>query len=136
MVLVLSDQGRFVDMTLNQARVLPRTGMYAVPIVGRCVNPATGVPATLQPGDIAMLQRGDYLIQYEALEDQGSWRGTLRETDGAGLEQNADNVISLTLDTLRGEGLIERARRAPIPSCKRLSLQQGTASRLSSDFSN
>lgn len=115
MVLVLRDQGRFVDMTLHQARVLPRTGMYAAPIVGRCANPATGVPATLQPGDIAMLQRGEALIQYEALEDQGSWRGTVGEADWAGLEQNADNVISLTLDTLRGEGLIERAREAPYP---------------------
>lgn len=115
MVLVLRDQGRFVDMTLHQARVLPRTGMYAAPIVGRCANPATGVPATLQPGDIAMLQRGEYLIQYEALEDQGSWHGTVGEADWAGLEQNADNVISLTLDTLRGEGLIERAREAPYP---------------------
>jgi hypothetical protein len=95
--------------------VLPRTGMYAAPIVGRCVNPATGAPATLQPGDVAMLQRGEYLIRYDALEDQGSWRGTVREIDWAALEQNADNIIGLTLDTLRGEGLIERARKAPYP---------------------
>ena len=41
--------------------------------------------------------------------------GTVREANWAGVEQNVDNVISLTLDTLRGEGLIERAREAPYP---------------------
>jgi hypothetical protein len=115
MVLVLPDQGRFVDMTLHQARVLPRTRMYAAPIVGRCVNPATGALGTLQSGEIGMLRREEYLIQYEALADQDSWRGTVREADWAGVEQNADNVLGLTLDTLRGEAFIDRARKAPYP---------------------
>jgi hypothetical protein len=115
MVLVLPDQGRLVDMTLHQARVLPRTGIYAAPIVGRCVDPATRAPDTLQPGAVAMLQRQEYLIRYEALADQDSWRSTLRETDRAGLEENAKNVIRVTVDTLRKEGFIERARQAPYP---------------------
>ena len=46
---------------------------------------------------------------YEALADQGSWRGTVPEADWAGVEQNADNAGGLTLDTLRGEAFIDRA---------------------------
>ena len=115
MVLALPDQGRFVDMTIHQARVLPRTGVYAAPIVGRCVNPVTGAPAAMRPGDIGLLQREDYLIKYETVEDQDSWRSAVGESDRPLLEENADTVIRLTLDMLRAEGFIERARRAPYP---------------------
>ena len=87
--------------------------MYAAPIVSRCVNPATGALDTLQSGEIGMLRREVYLTQYEALADQDSWRGTVPEADWAGVEQNADNAGGLTLDTLRAEAFIDRARMAP-----------------------
>ena len=79
-----------------------RGGMYGAPIVSRCVNAATGALGTLQSGEIAMHRREDYLIQSEALADQDSWRGTVPKADWAGAEQNADNALGLTLDTLRG----------------------------------
>jgi hypothetical protein len=104
--------------------------MDAAPIVSRCVNPATGALGTLQSGEIGMLRREDYLSQYEALADQDSWRGTVCEADWAGVEQNADNALGLTLATLRGKGFIDRARTAPLPSCKRPSLQRRAANLL------
>jgi hypothetical protein len=36
---------------------------------------------TLQLGEIGMLRREEYLIQYEALADQDSWRHRVREAD-------------------------------------------------------
>ena len=60
-----------------------------------------------------MLGREEYLIQYEALADQDSWRGTVCEADWAGVEQNADNALGLTLDTLGGEAFIDRRERRP-----------------------
>jgi hypothetical protein len=120
MVLVLPDQGRFVDMTMHQARVLPRTGPYAAPIVGRCVNPLTGGPAALRPGDIGLLERKEYLIKYEALEDQDSWRAAVPDNHRPLLEENAATVIRLTLDMLRAEHFIERARLAPYPKLQTL----------------
>jgi hypothetical protein len=94
-------------MTIHQARVLPRTGVYAAPIVGRCVNPVTGAPAAMRPGDIGLLQREDYHISYETVEDQESWPTAVGESDRPLLEENADTVIRLTLDMLRAEGFIE-----------------------------
>ena len=89
--------------------------MYGAPIVSRCVNAATRALGTLQSGEIAMHRREDYLIQSEALADEDSWRGTVCEAEGAGVEQNADHVLGLTLDTLRAEAFIDRARTAPYP---------------------
>jgi hypothetical protein len=37
------------------------------------------------------------------------------EAGWAGVEQNADNAGGLTLDTLRGEAFIDRARKAVLP---------------------
>jgi len=74
-----------------------------------------------------MLGRGDYLIQSEALADQDSWHGAVPEADWARVEQNADHALGLTLDTLRGEAFIDRTRTAPLPSCKRPSLQRKAA---------
>jgi hypothetical protein len=120
MVLVLRGQARFVDMTLHQARVLPRTGVYAAPIVGRYADPAAGLVATMRPGDRAMLQREEYRIEYEVLEDQNSWRSAVHEGDAAALEENADTAIRLALGLLRGEKMIERARQAPYPKLQQL----------------
>jgi hypothetical protein len=78
-------------------------------------TPATGALGTLQSGEIGMLRREDYLIQSEALADQDSWRSTVCEVDWAGVEQNADNVLGLTLDTLGGEAFIDQVRTAPYP---------------------
>jgi hypothetical protein len=89
--------------------------MDAAPIVSRCVNPATGALGTLQSGEIGMLRREEYLIQDEAPADQDSWRGTVPKADWAGVEQNPDNALGLTLDTLGGEAFIDRARTAPLP---------------------
>ena len=73
--------------------------MDAAAIVSRCVDPVTGALGTLQSGEIDMLGRGDYLIQSEALADQDSWHGAVPEADWAGVEQNPDHALSLTLDT-------------------------------------
>jgi hypothetical protein len=98
--------------------------MDAAPIVSRGVNSATGALGTVQSGEIGMLRREDYLIQYEALADQDSCMAPCPKPTGPGVEQNADNAGGLTLDPLRGEAFIDRARTAPFQSCKRPSLQR------------
>jgi hypothetical protein len=124
MVLVLPQQGRFIDMTLHQARVLPRTGHYAAPIVGRYIS--TGRMAMV-PGDTALLQRGDYTVRYDVLDDQGSWQvAPMTEADQAGLRENADNVVRLTLDLLRNDWMIDKARQAPHPKLHQLLGQRPT----------
>ena len=60
----------------------------------------------------------------------------MREADWAGVEQNADNAGGLTLDTLRAEAFIDRARMAPNPSCKRPSRQRQATNLLTFDSSN
>ena len=113
-----------------------RGGMYAAPIVSRCVHPATGALGTLQSGELGMLGRGDYLIRYKALGDQDCWRGPGCEADWAGVEQNADKAVGLPLDTLRGEAFIDRARTPPLPKLQAALAQRRATALLTVDFSS
>ncbi len=87
--------------------------MDAAAIVSRWVNPATEALGTLQSDEIGMLGRGQYLIQDEALADQDSGVAPCPKLTGPGVEQNADNALGLTLDSLHGEAFTDRAQTAP-----------------------
>jgi hypothetical protein len=81
------------------------------------VQPARATGLSDQPADPPLrASHPDDLIHLDVKKlSRIPARGTVREADWAGLEQNADNVPALTLDTLRAEVFIDRARTAPYP---------------------
>jgi hypothetical protein len=152
-VLYLPDQARIVDATLHQSPLLPRHGIYALPLVGRVVavlEPLGGRRQTSQtlpgglpdllrpgqsatsmpewrPGDAVTLQRGQCQVSYDLLGDdyQGSWAGPRIVAATRQVERNGRSLADLTVELLKSELFIDRALAAPYPALRHR-LTEGT----------
>ncbi|WP_411107276.1 hypothetical protein [Streptomyces sp. cmx-4-9] len=106
--------GRTVDPTIQQFPELTRQGDG--PFVGRTVD-STDPGARSRPGAIIYGQRGDVMVRYtvcsaEARETMISGHPMMTSPDPVH-QRSAVMLVTLLMDALRSEGIVERARKVP-----------------------